>query len=229
MSDSISTSAGQILEGTIVILARYPSIKWIAHQGWYTYQGRQYMGWYFASIPAQTILPLNEEDLIGIQIVSGGSCPCPSPSPTPCPPPGPGGGLDHVMKHELERAWITVDTREQLSLLNKRLVPDGKIVRVNDVGDGTAKYYRYDQSNSIWTEEYFGVDTTNFVTRDALEQEVADQVSQTLPGMVSDEVDKQLETADLADPVTNVIQNNTEVQKTIQDITEMKWKTIQEG
>ena len=164
-----------------------------------------------------------------IQIVSGGSCPCPSPSPTPCPPPGPGGGLDHVMKHELERAWITVDTREQLSLLNKRLVPDGKIVRVNDVGDGTAKYYRYDQSNSIWTEEYFGVDTTNFVTRDALEQEVADQVSQTLPGMVSDEVDKQLETADLADPVTNVIQNNTEVQKTIQDITEMKWKTIQEG
>lgn len=177
MADRITLDSGiQIVDGSIVILARFPGTKWIVHKGWYAYQGNQYNGWYLSSIPSQTTMPLVDSDLIGIKVV-GGECPYPDhPFPSPNPPIPGGGGMKPEMAWELNRAWITVDTIEQLSRLNRRLVPDGKIVRVNDTGDGTAKYYRYDQAKSIWTEEYFGVDTTNFVSKDDLVQEVKDQL-----------------------------------------------------
>lgn len=219
MANSIVTPSGQtIQEGSIVILARFPGVNWVAHNGWYTYQGNQFMGWYFASIPSQTIMPLSDDDLIGIQIVSGSGCTTPSiPAMPPCPPPAPpappGCGSEeeftHEMKHELDRAWITVDTLEQLNRLNIRLVPDGKIVRVNDIGDGSAKYYRYNQPQRAWQEETFGVDTSNFVSKQELEQEVMNQ----------------LENVDFTDVVTETIKSDS-VQEIIKESSEMSWYTI---
>ena len=216
MADRVTLDSGiQIVDGSIVILARFPDTKWIVHKGWYSYQGNQYNGWYLSSIPSQTTMPLLDSDLIGIRVV-GGNCSCPDqPFPSPNPPvPGGGGGLKPEMAWELNRAWITVDTLEQLSRLNRRLIPDGKIVRVNDTGDGTAKYYRYDQAKSIWTEEYFGIDLTNFVSKEDLSQEVKDQI----------------DNADLSSSVVNVIQTNDEVHQTIRDVadSDLTWRELSE-
>lgn len=215
MADRITLDSGiQIVDGSIVILARFPGTKWVVHKGWYAYQENQYNGWYLSSIPSQTTMPLLDSDLIGIVVV-GGECSCPDqPFPSPCPPRPGGGGMSPEMTWELNRAWITVDTLEQLSRLNRRLVPDGKIVRVNDTGDGIAKYYRYDQAKSIWTEEYFGIDTTNFVSKDDLVQEVKDQ----------------LDNVDFSQTVVNVIKENDEVHQTIKEVAESDttWKELSE-
>lgn len=215
MADRITLDSGiQIVDGSIVILARFPKTKWIVHKGWYSYQGNQYNGWYLSSIPSQTTMPLVDSDLIGIRVV-GGNCSCPDqPVPSPNPPTPGGGGLKPEMAWELNRAWITVDTLEQLSRLNKRLIPDGKIVRVNDIGDGTAKYYRYDQTKSIWTDEYFGIDTRNLVSKEDLSQEVKDQI----------------DNADLPGTVVNVIQTNDEVHQTIKEVadSDLTWRELSE-
>lgn len=90
-SIKIPDTCQEITVGSVVILSRFPDTKWVLQDGWYMYEGQQYNGWYFSSIPAQTILPLQGTDLLGLVIVSGGSCgpiphpPCPCPGPTPSP------------------------------------------------------------------------------------------------------------------------------------------------
>ena len=74
MADRITLDSGiQIVDGSIVILARFPGTKWIVHKGWYAYQGNQYNGWYLSSIPSQTTMPLVDSDLITIKFVGGES------------------------------------------------------------------------------------------------------------------------------------------------------------
>lgn len=170
------TDTGVIInDGSVVILSQYPNVKWLIKNGWYTYRGKQYNGWYFSSIPANNTMPVDTSDLSGITLVSGPNCCPPPPGPVP---PGPGPSEErftHEMRNQLERAWITVDTIEQRDRLNIRLVPDGKVVKVNDVG-GSVKYYSYDQSLSTWVEEVFGLDGL-FVKKEDLENEVNDLVN----------------------------------------------------
>ena len=170
------TDTGVIInDGSVVILSQYPKVKWLIKNGWYTYKGKQYNGWYFSSIPANNTMPVDTSDLSSITLVSGPNCCPPPPGPVP---PGPGPSEErftHEMRNQLERAWITVDTIEQRDRLNIRLVPDGKVVKVNDVG-GSVKYYSYDQSLSTWVEEVFGLDGL-FVKKEDLENEVNDLVN----------------------------------------------------
>lgn len=170
------TDTGVIInDGSVVILSQYPNVKWLIKNGWYTYKGKQYNGWYFSSIPANNTMPVDTSDLSGITLVSGPNCCPPPPGPVP---PGPGPSEErftHELRNQLERAWITVDTIEQRDRLNIRLVPDGKVVKVNDVG-GSVKYYSYDQSLSTWVEEVFGLDGL-FVKKEDLENEVNDLVN----------------------------------------------------
>lgn len=96
MSSSLNIPGSnvKITDGTIVMLARFPGTRWVVHNGWYVYNGRNYFGWYFCSVPAQTVLPVNPQDLVGISVVSSGdssSAINPSPNPGyPCPGPEPG-------------------------------------------------------------------------------------------------------------------------------------------
>lgn len=216
----ITTDSGQqIYDGSIVILARFPGTKWIVHKGWYSYQGNQYNGWYLSSIPSQSTMPLTDTDLIGITVVSDTSSSDSGYFPSPNVPK-PGGDLfTPQMSWELNRAWITVDTIEQRNRLNRRLIPDGKVVRVNDSGDGSTKYYSYDQANSQWVEETFGIDTTNFVSRD------------DLGDSISEEVSSQLANIDLSENISNTIQTNEDVQTTINNVVsvDVKWKAIEEN
>lgn len=94
MSDylNIPNSKTKLKDGSVVMLRRFPGTKWLVHNGWYTYNGRNYTGWYFCSIPAQTVLPVSPQDLIDIIVVSDKDSqpvpepPVPRPWPDPVPP-----------------------------------------------------------------------------------------------------------------------------------------------
>ena len=143
----------QIVDGTIVILSRFPGTKWIVHEGWYTYNSQQAMGWYFSSIPSQTIVPVTDDDLKSLTVV-GTDCGChcpPTPGPTP-PQPGPCPKPKPVLTDKqleiLNRSWITVDTiAERDKLFEDELVVNGRIVRVNQTVEGP-KYYRWNRNIS---------------------------------------------------------------------------------
>ena len=87
----------ELYDGSVVMLARFPDLKWVVHHGWYTYNNQQCSGWYFCSIPSNTILPVNAEDLRLLTVVAkSGGCPPPGrptpPGPHPKPQPGPHPG-----------------------------------------------------------------------------------------------------------------------------------------
>ena len=86
----------KLKEGTIVTIDRFPGVRWITHYGWYNFDGRQYNGWYFCSIPAEMILPANMFDLKLINVVKSKDV---SSDIVPLPPdychPGPPGPPHH--------------------------------------------------------------------------------------------------------------------------------------
>lgn len=164
---SLPHSHTRLADGNVVVLKRYPGLKWVVHWGWYTYNNHQYKGWYFVSIPSQTILPVNEEDLIGIKVVSSKSndcypdypdypdCPIPPgpfpPEPGPCPPKPEQVKFTKQDKKELQSAFITVNTIADRNKLDTSKLPDGKIVRVNNV-NGETQYYAWSARNDHWED-----------------------------------------------------------------------------
>lgn len=76
----------KLTDGSVVMLARFPGTKWVVHYGWYDYSGRRGMGWYFASIPAQTIIPVTAQDLQLIVLIDQGDSEKPIPPAPPVPP-----------------------------------------------------------------------------------------------------------------------------------------------
>lgn len=219
MKELIVPATGlKLSDGSIVILARFPGTKWILHQGWYTYNNQQSLGWYFCSIPDKITIPAIESDLNTLTVVSGEySCP-PKPypePPTPCPPPEPpkpqGPQFTEEYQSELDAAFISVDTiadRNKL-LEDDRELPNGKIVRVNYIdGETSSKYYRWDANNQCWREETFGSELPDdYVTRDQLAQEVQNQIQTAdIPGIV-DEAIKTSSTIDdkIAEEVTGQV------------------------
>lgn len=86
----IPCSEQRLVDGSVVILDRFPNTKWIVHNGWYTYQNVRYNGWHFSSIPSRTILPCSDRDLCHLIVISGGDCGCdcrPEPHPPRPEPP----------------------------------------------------------------------------------------------------------------------------------------------
>lgn len=210
MSNIIITDDGiELRDGTVVILSRFPSKKFIVHNGWYSYQGSQYFGWYLSSIPEQHTYPLNESDLVDIKVVSSCSNPhnhefnrCDGIPYTP------------KDKYQLDRSFITVNTIEQLSKLNETIVPDGRIVKVNDTGDGSTSYFTYDQPNQRWVPENFGIDTSKYVTDDD----------------VGSIVDSNIKNYDMSEKIASSIDEDESVRKSIESIAKdsIKWKIINE-
>lgn len=132
----------RLYDGTIVMLARFPGTKWIVHNGWYSYNNQQFMGWYFCSIPAKVVLPISDQDLNLLTVISNGeesNCPpwppCPPGPPCPPVPPSPTEPFTSERAEELRRAFITVDTLQDLEAYKDKSkweeLCDGKIFRVN--------------------------------------------------------------------------------------------------
>lgn len=53
----------------IVMLGRFPKTKWILCNGWFMNNNIMQNGWYLKSIPAQTIIPITENDLINLTVI----------------------------------------------------------------------------------------------------------------------------------------------------------------
>lgn len=165
----------QLTDGCVVSIVRYPDVKWVLHHGWYVYNNDQRMGWYLSSIPEQTKIPLESDDLNGIVVHSimypTASCPT-APSPPPnCPGWPPPPHPPHPEKGEIQRmlasAFISVNTLAERDALNRRhLLPEGKLVRVNDAGEGKPKYYAWHQATQLWEEADLtnGIDLSAYLT-----------------------------------------------------------------
>ncbi len=128
----------------VVMDVRRPDEKYVLHYGWYMYHYNEQIGWYLSHIPDNVKFPLCDEDIYYLRPLSCDNLkpiPCPHPKPGP-PPPRP--------NEEIDRSFITVDTKAQRNRLNTKLLPHGKIVRVNDTGDGKVGYFEWDQVHEVW-------------------------------------------------------------------------------
>lgn len=64
-----------ISTGSIVILDRFPEIKWVVHYGWFESECSDMQnGWYLKEIPSGSIIPLTNEDMAHIRIIESGGC-----------------------------------------------------------------------------------------------------------------------------------------------------------
>ena len=151
----VPNTGQQLYSGTILIISRFPNIRWVLQYGWYTYNNQKSTGWYLSSIPGGTILPVTESDLncaIVVQANSSQMCPVPPhPHPHPGPQPPTPGPTPSTMQEMLDRAMITVDTIAQRNSLNNQFLPNGKMVRVNDV-DGEVRYYEWSDALLDWID-----------------------------------------------------------------------------
>lgn len=187
----------KVYEGTVVVLHRLPNVKWIIHNGYYNYNGRKQKGWYFSSIPADTTMPVFNEDLVAMTILDGGIEPPgppfpPGPGPGPFPPfppfppgpfpPGPPAPVPIPFtpqdKKQVDAAMITVPDLAARDRLGSGYLNNGKVVRVNDIdGEGTVDYYSWDAESSSWVEATLGY---RYMTKD----EIIDEISDTIVNVI---------------------------------------------
>lgn len=176
----------RIYDGTIVILNRLPNLKWILHNGPYTYNGRRQRGWYFSSIPSDTTMPVYNEDLVNLIVVDGsesGGCPGPYPPHPPIPPyppcpPVPPAPIPIPFtvqdRKQIQSAMITVPSLHERDKLGSDFLPDGKIVRVNDIdGNGTIEYYSWCAATYSWKPASLGY---RYMTREEIEQAIGSDI-----------------------------------------------------
>lgn len=195
----------KVYEGSIVVLNRLPNLKWILHYGPYFYEGLRKKGWYFSSIPADTTMPVFQEDLVNMVVIDDPVGPYP-PGPHPFPPgpgpfpPGPPVPVPTPFtpfdKKQLNQAMLTVNTITERDKIGNYCLQDGKIVRVNDIdGHGTVEYYEWCAATSSWREATLG---ERYMTR----QEITDEISDTLIDASWDAQEGKLEfTTKGSDPV----------------------------
>lgn len=152
----------KVYEGSTVVLNRLPRVKWILSCGFYTYNDKQKKGWYFEAIPSGNVMPVFTEDLYDIKIITPLSPVDPPiahipPEPTPGPtPPGPKPiEFTEEDKEMIMRSTITVDSLEERDKLSSHDLPEGKVVRVNDV-EGHVDYFEWDRESENWIPATLG-------------------------------------------------------------------------
>ena len=157
-----------LTDGSVVMFPDGSETKWLVKYGWYSYLGTTVFGWYYRSISSGVIEPLTAESLSDIIIISGAfvpEWPCPPtpfPPVPPCPPvpplpPGPGPTPEKpafISEEEKERydaafiTFATIQARDEFTLHN--VIPDGKIIRVNNTGEDKAGYFVWDKIAETW-------------------------------------------------------------------------------
>lgn len=128
-----------VYEGDLVILSEYPDNFAIASHGWYEYEQTRANGWYFVLLPRRETVPAANVNVSLLTVVTSTSCAPPCPTPIPDPD-----------EHTQSRTFITFDTIAQRDGLTPEFIPDGRIVRINDAGEGKAEYYQWDAENETW-------------------------------------------------------------------------------
>lgn len=158
----LPTTGSRLFSGDVVRLSRFPGMKWILQNGWYYYDGRQQNGWYFSSVPEDTVIPVNDSDLLTLSVISTNNT-------QQCPPFYPGGNPQdclhlypphppHPEDNLGNKSMITVDTITERNALCSKHLQHGRIVRVNDV-KGEVKYYEWDAIKFTWIDVELGQGT----------------------------------------------------------------------
>lgn len=141
----IPNTGERMYDGSIVTIATYPNIKWIAHYGWYVVNHQTYCGWYFKSIPSNITLSINSIDPSGIHVID-----------TRPKPDDPSVYTKFTIKDKemLDSAFISVNNLAQRDQLPISEIPNGKLVRVNDTGEGRPGYYAWNAIAEQWEESF---------------------------------------------------------------------------
>jgi hypothetical protein len=151
-----------LFEGRVVQLQRFPNQKFIMHNGWFEYDNQRQEGWYFKSVSGNIILPIYPSDLIDmvvvdwndfyhipdipVRVISG--------EPIEDDPLAP-AYITEAEKANYDAAFISVETLEGRDNLAVFGIPNGKIVRVNELG----KYYIWNQSTTEWDTLNFSIES----------------------------------------------------------------------
>lgn len=128
-----------IYSGDKVVLSEYPDNFAIASHGWYEYNQTKANGWYFILLPTKETIPAANVNVSLLTVVSSGHC----YPPHPCPIPDPD-------ERTQARTFITLDNIAQRDGLTPEFIPDGRIVRVNDTGEGKAAYFEWNAESQEW-------------------------------------------------------------------------------
>lgn len=156
----IPNSDNILYQGSLVKLKRFSEIVWILRYGWYKWDNRLNVGWNFLSVTDQTILPVLVSDLVDIVIVDNDD-----PIHRQDIPPKRISGevpensdyypqpayITEKDKERYDAAFISLETLEDRNELLENPVPNGKIVRVNELD----KYFMWDSTNQTWNEVEF--------------------------------------------------------------------------
>lgn len=170
----VPTTGQYIDEGSEVALERFPTLVWTLRYGPYSYRGSNYQGWYFYIDKSRTTLPMNFRDLTSLTVI--GSTDVPSgieyPEPVELHPYVDCLGIDYAYitpeeKARYDAAFITVATLADRDAIYP--VPDGKIIRVNDV-DGDTVYYVYNRSLSEWSIIDVAPDLSPYATSEYVDE-----------------------------------------------------------
>lgn len=193
----LSDGVSYIVDGSIIIISRFPKTKWVAHYGTFQYKQKKETGWYASSIPSQTILPLTEAELMGVSLAKD-NYDCDHHCHPSCPPHPPYTPDPEYIKM-VEQAFISVEYLADRDALHDVMdVPDGKLVRVDDCGDHNTKYFRWNRVKGEWVEEKFGSTDAytraeadaKFATEDSVSSEVERQINiLNIDGKIKDAVD----------------------------------------
>lgn len=159
----------RVYDGTVVIIARLPSLKFVAHNGIFEYNGETKKGWYLVDVGDSSIMPLFKGDLNGMKIDGQ---PYPPGPPGPCPPHPPGpfppgpSPLTPTDRAVLNAAMITVPTLADRDRLDSQWLIDGRVVRVNN-SEGKLAYYQWNAKTLSWEDYDLG---DKFMNRAQIEE-----------------------------------------------------------
>lgn len=194
----LSDGVSYIVDGSIIVISRFPKVKWVAHYGTFQYKQKKATGWYASSIPSQTILPLTEAELMGVSLAED-NCDCDHHCPPPYPPhPHPPYTPDSEYTKMIEQAFISVEYIADRDALHDVMdVPDGKLVRVDDCGDHDTKYFRWNRAKGEWVEENFG--STDAYTRAEADAKFATKDN------VSSEVERQINILNIDEKIKDAV------------------------
>lgn len=142
----------RLYDGDLVVITNRPNIKWVVHYGWFIFQNVQNHDWYFSSIKNGETLPVSQVDLTTVSLTT-------SKTQGSTFEDGKVVNYTTVFTAEdaqtLNRTFISVDTIAQRDNIDKKKLPNGRLVRVNDYG-GSPKYFAWNATTSEWDEVNWG-------------------------------------------------------------------------
>lgn len=174
-----------IASGSIIMFNNDPDTRWIIEYGPYLVQSKPASGWHATALPSGAVLPIDEATFQGVTLISSGSassdsgcCPCRPTPPTPPFPPVPPTPYFTAAPN-----MITVRNVEERDRIDRSLLMDGKVVRVNDY-NGQPEYFEYDDETNSWKFINWG---TSVVDKNDVDQAIDAAISWTRIGQDNDE------------------------------------------